>query len=54
MNQLAEDDSISEEKDQVMGSNTRPKDRVATGDHLKLVQPGQALLPEGVHDDQLL
>ena len=49
MDQLAEDDTISEEEDEIMRPGSRCKDRVASGDHLKLVEPGQALLPQGVH-----
>ena len=49
MDQLTEDDTISKEEDEIVRACSRCKDRVSPGDHLKLVQPGQALLPQGVH-----
>ena len=49
MHQLAQDDTISEEEDKIVRAGSRCEDRVAPWDPLKLVEPGQTLLPQGVH-----
>ena len=50
VNQLAEDDSISKEVEEIVRSGTWGEGGMARMDHFELVEPRDALLPQRLHD----
>ena len=50
MNELAEDDPIPKEVEEIVRSGTRGEGGVARVDHFELVEPRDALLPQRLHD----
>ena len=49
MDELAENHTVSEEKYEVVRTSIRGQGRVAAWDHFELIEPRDALLPEGLH-----
>ena len=50
VDQLAEDDSIPKELEEIVRSGTGGEGGMALGDHFELVEPRDALLPQWLHD----
>ena len=50
MDKLTEDNAIPKELDEIVRSSSRVEGGVARGDDFELAEPGDALLPERVHD----
>ena len=50
MDELAEDDSIPKELDEIVRSGTGGEGGMALGDDFELVEPRDALLPQRLHD----
>ena len=50
VDQLAEDDSIPKELEKIVRSGTVGEGGMALGDDFELVEPGDTLLPQRLHD----
>ena len=50
MDKLAEDDSIPKELEEIVRSGTGGEGGMALGDDFELVEPGDTLLPQRLHD----